>query len=342
MAKKKLPQYPSLHVQPSLFDDLELPGESPADELPIHPSIEEFVVRSAPRGQQSDSTNKEKSDSTLTRPISDLHPRDALFFISFGSGSSGNAAFVGDNTGGFLIDAGRDLPTINEGLKSVGFSMADVKGIILTHDHSDHVHYVYSIVRKHPHIAVYCTPKTFSGIMRRHSISRRLKDYHRPIYKEFPFTIGHFEITAFDVSHDGTDNAGYHITRYPDDVRLTVATDLGCITERVDHYMRLATHIIIEANYDATMLANGPYPAHLKARIAAERGHLDNLVTARFISSIASPALQSVFLCHLSQDNNTPDTARRALEEAIAETGLSINVEVLPRLTLSPLFTLRL
>ncbi len=80
-----------------------------------------------------------------------------------------------------------DIDKVRDGLKANGLSLDHIKGVCLTHDHSDHVRYVYSLVRKRPSIGVYCTPKTLSGIMRRHSISRRLKDYHRPIYKEFAF-----------------------------------------------------------------------------------------------------------------------------------------------------------
>ncbi len=337
MAKK--PKYTfDPFMQPGLFDDIELPGEMARDEMPVHPSIEEFVVKVA---HQQPSPRPEKDEERLDAAIEGMKPRDAVFFISFGSGSCGNSAFVGDHTGGFLIDAGVDLKRVTEGLESCGFSMAKVRGIILTHDHSDHVHYVYTLVRRNPHIKVYCTPKVFGGIMRRHSISRRLKDYHQPIYKEFPFRIGAFEITAFEVSHDGTDNAGFHITRHPEDARLTVATDLGCITDRVDYYMKLATHIVIEANYDAAMLANGPYPAHLKARIEASHGHLDNKVTGAYLASIASPRLKQVFLCHLSQDNNTPEIALHTVTGALEASGLEIEVNVLPRMSSSNLFTLR-
>lgn len=98
---------------------------------------------------------------------------------------------------------------------------------------------------------------------------------------------------------------------------VAVATDLGSITERVDHYMRQANHIIIEANYDAEMLRCGRYPAYLKARIEADDGHLDNTVTARFLSSLLTPRLHNIFLCHLSEDNNTPQKAIEAVGDAL-------------------------
>ncbi len=349
---KKIKFHFNPHIQPSLFEDLDLP-DNRLEDLPSMPDPEEFIVdRMEMPGVQSSAS----PSNPLAAPINGIKERDTVFFISFGSGSSGNSAFVADNTGGFIIDAGVDLHRVTETLAGCGFSMNDVKGIILTHDHSDHVHYVYTYVRRNPHIRVYCTPRAFNGIMRRHGISRRLKDYHVPIHKEFPFTIGAFEITAFEVSHDGMDNAGFFIRRPadPEAPTMAVATDLGCITDRVDHYMRQATHIVIESNYDLAMLRNGPYPAHLKARIEAPTGHLDNVVAARYIASIASAKLRHVFLCYLSQDNNKPEIAAAAMTDALnalrsgadaeAQTALPeapILVTPLPRLSASQLFTLR-
>ncbi len=274
-------------------------------------------------------------------------------FISFGSGSSGNASYIGDEQSGVLIDAGVDAKVICDTLKSHGLSIDMVKGVCLTHDHSDHVRYVYSLLRHHPHLALYCTPRVLSGMLRRHSISRRIKDYHHPIYKEFSFRVGDFEITPFEVSHDGSDNAGFYITN--GDFRFTLATDLGCVTDRVDYYMRRASHIMIESNYDLDMLHNGPYPFHLQARIEASHGHLDNRVTAQFLSQIYSPQLRHVFLCHLSHENNTPEAALSAVcgalqaagvtqigdgSNSIASRGAQVQVVALPRFEASPLYVL--
>lgn len=311
-------------------------------------------------------------DGSMASLFDDLAPIDEidvaklkrinkLHFMSLGSGSSGNCSYMGDGTTGFLIDAGVRLEQIEEGLMRNGIFMDSVKGIILTHDHSDHVKFAYTIVRQHRHMALYCTPKAFNGIMRRHSISRRLKDYHKPVYKEFPFKIGPFEITPFEVIHDGTDNVGFYITH--GDHRVAVATDLGCISDRVAHYMRLARQVIIEANYDAAMLRTGPYPEYLKARIAAGAGHLDNAITGEFLGSLigrSEGAPTHVFLCHLSHDNNTPQRAIATVSDHIRrhapgirietrdpvgfepESGRSVCLYAMPRFEPSPLFTFRL
>lgn len=318
---------------PGLFDDLEtfFPEARAMPEVPeIRRAAErmaaarqpgsgagsDFEVLGAPRRAPRQELF---ANGDTFSPMEDVAPVDRLSFISFGSGSSGNCAYIGDGDGGLLIDAGVDSAQVIPELKRHGITMDRVKGILLTHDHSDHVRYVYSFVRKYRHIAVYCTPRTLSGLLRRHSISNRLKDYHRPIYKEHPFQVGNFTALAFEVMHDGTDNAGYFITHGRHSI--AVCTDLGCVSERADFYMRQANYLMIEANYDAAMLAAGTYPEYLKARIRSDNGHLDNQVTASYLADIYSPALKNIFLCHLSKDNNTPEIALRVVEDALLASG---------------------
>ncbi len=106
-----------------------------------------------------------------------------------------------------------------------------------------------------------------------------------------------------------------------DNRRFVLATDLGAVTERARHYMSRANYLVIEANYDLQMLRLGRYPEYLKARIQTESGHMDNTQTASFLKEIISPRLQYIFLCHLSQDNNTPNKALAAVRDALQEAG---------------------
>jgi phosphoribosyl 1,2-cyclic phosphodiesterase len=189
--------------------------------------------------------------------------------------------------------------------------------------------------------------------MRRHSISRRLKDYQVNIYKEIPFEIDNFTITAFEVMHDGTDNAGFFIEH--DDRAFTIATDLGSISERADHYMRRADYLVIESNYDLNMLRFGNYPEYLKSRIRNVNGHMDNNDTAEYLAKIYTDKLKYVFLCHLSADNNTPEEALKASRTALEGIGVTIGngedtvsdraaqlqLVALPRLESSRMYTLR-
>lgn len=308
-------------LQPGLFDHLE--------NMPVHPAIDEAARRMA----------RQQAEARSLPPS--LKP---LVFISFGSGSSGNCAYLGDEHGGFLIDAGVDAEKVTDTLRRHGIPMSAVAGIVLTHDHSDHVRFAYPLLRHNRHMALYCTPRALNGLLRRHNVSRRIKDYHRPIYKEFEFQLGSFLITPFEVSHDGTDNAGFFITHSEGRHAFAVATDLGCITPRVDHYMRRACYIMLEANYDLDMLMTGRYPEYLKRRIADVRGHLDNADTARFLADILTPALRNVFLCHLSLDNNTPEKALEAVGGALGiagdGSGEGLSLAALPRFEASPLYLL--
>lgn len=251
----------------------------------------------------------------------DAHP-DKLYYVSFGSGSSGNSCYIGTDRGGIIIDAGINTERITDTLEQNGVNIEMVKALLLTHDHSDHVRYAYNLLRTHRHISLYCTPRVLNGLLRRHNISKRIKDYHTPIFKEIPFKVGRMEITAFDVPHDGSDNMGFSIEFGHH--KFVLATDLGEINERAEYYMSQANYLVIETNYDSDMLRLGRYPEYLKARIRAGNGHLDNMQTAEFLQKIANPKLKYIFLCHLSLDNNTPDKALKAVRNALEETGKQV------------------
>ena len=273
-----------------------------------HPELP-FEEWSNPYGEASAPTAPDK----LPKP---------LYFCSFGSGSSGNSCYVGSAEGGLIVDVGIRAEELERGLAAQGVSMSNVKGVLLTHDHSDHVKYVYALLRNHRHLKLFCTNRVLNGMLKKHSISKRIKEYHVPIFKEIPFKMLDFEITAFDVPHDGSDNMGFSIEF--DSRRFVIATDLGEVTERARHYMSRATYLIIEANYDAYMLRMGRYPEYLKARIASGTGHLDNRQTAAFLTEIINPGLNHIFLCHLSKDNNTPQIALRTVREALEAKGIKV------------------
>lgn len=276
-----------------------------------------------------------------------------LYYISFGSGSSGNSCYIGTKSGGIIVDAGVKADDIEKKIKANGIDIKKVFGVLLTHDHSDHVRYAYTLVRNNRHMKVYCTNRVLNAILRRHDISKRIKDYHAAIFKEIPFKVGELDITAFEVPHDGSDNMGFSISYQ--ERNFVLATDMGAIMPRARHYIGLADYLVIESNYDLKMLVNGRYPEFLKARIRTSVGHMDNEATAAFLKEIYSPRLKHIFLCHLSKDNNTPEkameTARTALEEAGAKVGegmetlqdreADVQLSVLPRYDATRLYVFR-
>ena len=281
-------------------------------------------------------------------------PSDGLlYYISFGSGSSGNSCYIGTREGGVIIDAGIRANEIEAKIRANGIDIKKIYGILLTHDHSDHVRYAYTLVRNNKHMKVYCTNRVLNAILRRHDISKRIKDYHTPIFKEIPFKAGELEITAFEVPHDGSDNMGFSVGFQ--NRNFVLATDMGEVMPRARHYMSRADYLVIESNYDLAMLRNGRYPEFLKARIQTQIGHMDNENTAKFLREIYNPRLKYIFLCHLSKDNNTPEIAiakaRASLEEAGALVGegmetltdrkADVQLVALPRYDSSRLFVFR-
>lgn len=333
---------------PNLFDSVEID----MTRRDIAGDVLERAARERHVSENADDQALEINTEALRRP-------DTIRFLSFGSGSSGNCSYIGTKHGGILIDAGVDNKKVEQDLKNNGIDMASIVGIILTHDHSDHVRYAYSLLRSNKHLRLFCTPRTLNGILRRHSISRRIKDYHKAIYKEIPFEAGGLSITAFDTSHDGTDNMGFFIERA--NQHFVIVTDTGYITERADHYLRRANYAVIESDYDSEMLrANPSYPEYLKARIAGPSGHMDNADTASYLANILSDTqnqtqLSHIFLCHLSELNNTPEIALNTIRSALEGIGLSvgdatdcavghscdIRLAALPRFDASPLYVLR-
>lgn len=263
-----------------------------------------------------------ETENHQTAPAGHEKPVSGFTFISFGSGSSGNCSYVGNDDGGILVDAGIDADMVFDTLLRNGVKPSMIKGIILTHDHQDHVRYVYTYVRRYKHLRVYCTPRLLGGLLRRHNISRRIKEYHENVFKEIPFKLGSMNITAFETSHDGTDNMGFDIES--GNKHFVVATDMGYITQRAHHYMSQANFLMIECNYDLNMLNNGSYPEYLKNRVRGERGHLDNKMAAQFLVDNYHDELNYVFMCHLSKDNNTPELARDTLVKALVERGLTV------------------
>lgn len=349
MAKKLSPlprrRRPSAPLQdlPSLFDNIDIDM--------TRNDIAGDIIR------QNQHTAQAPGNQTLEIDPEKLVRKSALRFMSFGSGSSGNCAYIGIDRGphssGLLIDAGVDPKIVYDALRDNKIDIDSIAGILLTHDHGDHVKYAYTILRAHKKMVLYATMRTMNGLLRRHNISRRIKDYHKAIYKEFPFEAAGLTVTAFDTSHDGTDNAGFAISTPDGEHNFVAVTDTGYITERADYYIQRANYLMLESNYDLDMLRHGTYAEYLKARIISERGHLDNAAAADYIRTKYHDGLSHIFLCHLSEDNNRPELAVETMRNALATRNLRIgdpanplaDVDValaaLPRFETSPLYILR-
>ena len=182
-------------------------------------------------------------------------------FISFGSGSSGNCYFIGNESYGILIDAGISSRKIKKYLKESGYELSQIYGVFITHDHFDHIKSVGTLGEVH-NIPVYSTEDILKGINKCYKITEKLYQSKRPIAIGKETAIKDFKITAFEVEHDSSQCVGYHIEFEGE--KITLATDLGGINETAREYICKADHIVIEANYDEQMLLNGSYHYLLK------------------------------------------------------------------------------
>ncbi len=248
-----------------------------------------------------------------------------LKFLSFGSGSSGNCYFLGTDEYGILIDAGIGIRTVRKVLKDNDIDFSKILAVFITHDHADHIKSAGCLGEKYG-IPVYATEEVHRGIQSSRHVSEPLYSSKRLIEKEIPLQIRDFTLTAFEVPHDGTDNVGYYITY--GDQKITIATDVGHITDTVAKYLRLGNHLIVEANYDEEMLQRGNYPYFLKERIISPTGHLSNHETAEFLAHNFDLHVKNIWLCHLSKDNNHPELACKTVEMAMAQYGIRIGKDV--------------
>ncbi|MCL1974176.1 MAG: MBL fold metallo-hydrolase [Bacteroidetes bacterium] len=217
-------------------------------------------------------------------------------------------------------------------MTAAGLSLHSVSGVCITHDHVDHILYAGAYGEKLG-VPVYGTDLVHTGIANHPRTKIKIGASKRVIAKDAPFCIGPFELTAFEVPHDGCDNVGYRI-RYQEKT-LVIATDLGHISQEVAAQISQAHYLVLEANYDRQMLERGRYPVFLKQRIRHKYGHLSNDDAANFLASTALPNLSQLFLCHLSQENNLPELALNTVTAALAgrgwKVGVDIQVHCLPR-----------
>lgn len=277
-----------------------------------------------------------------------------LKFMSLSSGSCGNCYLLNDGEYGIIIDAGVSLRTLKRTLLDYGMTLDSFQAILVTHDHLDHIRHLGAWC-KHLRKPVYATEILHEALLT-HSFTRdwiapcrRILEYGDNLLRLSPGIpdVSCPIVRPFVVPHDATQTVGYFIEW--EGVKFFLMTDAGRVTREALEYASCADTIVFESNYDPGMLFGGSYPHELKMRICKGNGHLSNDECAEAIGRIWHPGLKNIFLCHLSENNNTPDLAYAATEEVLcsidAGNGLSAgqvtNLQTLPRTRPSKVYNLQ-
>ncbi|SEK40965.1 Phosphoribosyl 1,2-cyclic phosphodiesterase [Butyrivibrio sp. ob235] len=225
---------------------------------------------------------------------------------SLSSGSSGNSIYIGSDTTNILIDTGCSKKRIEEGLAGMDLSLADIDAIFVTHEHSDHIAGLHTILKKYD-IPVYATRGTLQGIRTSDKKGEMLSAEFHEIRADEKVPVKDIVVNPITIMHDALEPVAYRISCGKK--KIGVATDLGCYNDYTVDNLRGMDAILIEANHDVRMLQTGPYPYQLKRRILGEKGHLSNEKSGELLCRILHDGLKGILLGHLSKENNLPELA---------------------------------
>lgn len=226
-----------------------------------------------------------------------------------GSGSGGNAVLIECEETRVLIDAGFSARRLAERMRQCGVDPASVDALLLTHEHSDHVSGVTNSVKRWGW-PVFGTAGTLAAL------SAVPRDRLTTISAGASLTVGSITLETTATSHDAAEPVAYVATATRSGMRAAVVTDLGVVTDGVQAAIREVDVLVVESNHDLEMLHGGPYPYHLKRRIASPHGHLSNVDAGKLVTEVAHRGLQQLVLAHLSETNNTPRIAVEAMQTA--------------------------
>lgn len=253
----------------------------------------------------------------------------SLFVSSINSGSNGNCFYIGNETDAILVDAGISCREIEKRMKRLGLSVQKLRAIFISHEHSDHIRGIHSLVKKFQ-LPVYISPTTAS-----HGRIYFDKGYLRSFNAHEPVAIGNISVTAFPKFHDASDPYSFIIGCR--NVKVGVFTDIGIPCEHVIKYFKECHAVFLEANYDDEMLDNGNYPFHLKRRIKSDYGHLSNKQALELFKRHRPPFMSHLILSHLSKNNNCPHLVKNLFDQHAS----GVQMIVASRFEETPVFHIR-
>jgi phosphoribosyl 1,2-cyclic phosphodiesterase len=231
----------------------------------------------------------------------------SLKIASLNSGSNGNCYYIGNNNEAVLIDAGLSCRETEKRMRQLGLSMNKVKGIFISHEHSDHIKALPVLAEKY-NIPVHITENTLKkgGIKFKKQLINDFIAYE-------PVLVGGFSVTAFPKHHDAIDPHSFMISF--SGINVGVFTDIGNSCANVINHFSQCHAAFLETNYDESLLENGRYPTHLKNRIRGGKGHLSNKQALEIFNKHRPVFMSHLVLSHLSEDNNRPELVKQLFDE---------------------------
>ena len=241
-------------------------------------------------------------------------------FCSLYSGSSGNSLFVESENTKLLIDAGVSSKKIECALNSLEIAPESIDGILITHEHSDHVQGLGTFAKKF-NLPVFVNQKTLDAMPKQ---KEKISEKNINIFKiEEKFEIGDLKIKPFSIPHDAANPCGFNI--FKDNKKISIATDIGHMTRGILKNLEDSIFIMLESNYDPDVLMYSKYPYPLKSRIAGPNGHLSNELAGKTISHLLNSGLQQAILGHLSKQSNFPELAYKTVVDELMSTNYDEN-----------------
>ncbi|MCK9208394.1 MAG: MBL fold metallo-hydrolase [Salinivirgaceae bacterium] len=217
------------------------------------------------------------------------------------SGSNGNCYYVGNGHEAVLIDAGISNRQLKQRLRDAGLSAEKIRAVFITHEHTDHIRGMRSIIEKN-NIPGFATRKTYQNV----PVNYRSEKVNY-ISAGDTFQVGSIKIHAFDKQHDAAEPVSFRIEI--DGLHVAVLTDLGKACQTVKEQLSMCHAAFLECNYDASLLQTGSYPAYLKKRVSSDFGHLSNHQAFELVRSLTDSPLNTLFLSHISAENNRVELA---------------------------------
>lgn len=242
------------------------------------------------------------------------------------SGSTGNSFFVETEDTKILIDAGVSCKKIENALESLDVSIKDIDAVLLTHEHIDHTKSIGMLSKKYG-TPIYSNSETWKALLDTND-NLSAADIHF-FDNDKSFKLNDLKILPFSTPHDAANPCGFNI--FKDDKKISIATDLGHMSDNIIKYLEKSNFLMLESNYDSNVLKYSSYPYLLKKRIAGPNGHLENCISGKTIAHLVNTGLEKALLIHLSKENNFPELAYKTVVEElqkqnIAENSISLNV----------------